>query len=139
MRTSVRMVLTPTQKGALAEAAFVFHGRASRSRCIYRCPEEVEAIGLYCAEIDVCYFVPIGLAAGRRGIHLRLAPCRNNQKQAINWASQYELGAIAQLGERGAGSAEVAGSSPASSTPSKPTLGSVSSFQEDVAAEVMPM
>src|SRR5918999_1829877 len=52
-----------------------------------------------------------------KAIHLRLAPCRNNQKQSIHWASQYELGAIAQLGERLHGMQEVAGSSPASSTP----------------------
>ena len=75
--------------------------------------EEVDAIGLYCAELDKCYLLPMSLAAGRRGIHLRLAPCRNNQRQSIHWANQYELGAIAQLGERLAGSEEVAGSSPA--------------------------
>ena len=77
---------------------------------------EVDAFGLYCAELDQCYLLPIELLEGKQAIHLRLGPCRNNQKQSIHWASQYELGAIAQLGERLHGMQEVAGSSPASST-----------------------
>jgi hypothetical protein len=67
--------------------------------------DEVDAIGIYCDELDSCYLVPIEVVAGRRGLYLRLAPSRNNQKTGINWASSYELGAIAQLGERRAGSA----------------------------------
>jgi PD-(D/E)XK endonuclease len=86
--------------------------------------EEVDAVGLYCAELDVCYLVPIAVVEGKQAVHLRLAPCRNNQKQSIHWASQYELGAIAQLGERLAGSEEVAGSSPASSTSTTTAVGS---------------
>ena len=53
-------------------------------------------------------------ACGRSA--LRLTPAANNQQLAINFAADYELGAIAQLGERVTGSHEVAGSSPASST-----------------------
>jgi hypothetical protein len=79
-------------------------------------PDEIDGIGAYCQELKRCYFLPIELAAGRRGLHLRLSPAANNQELAINWAAQYEFGAIAQLGERLAGSEEVAGSSPASST-----------------------
>ena len=60
--------------------------------------------------------LPVSLVAGKSYIHLRLAPSRNNQESRINWAKQYELGAIAQLGERRRGTPEVAGSSPASST-----------------------
>jgi hypothetical protein len=78
--------------------------------------QEVDAVALYCAELDKCYLIPIAVADGKRVIHLRLDPCKNNQQQSINWASQYELGAIAQLGERLHGMQEVAGSSPASST-----------------------
>jgi PD-(D/E)XK endonuclease len=76
---------------------------------------EVDALGVYCADLDRCYLLPISLVEGRRAIFLRLAPARNCQKLGIHLAEKYELGAIAQLGERGAGSAEVAGSSPASS------------------------
>src|SRR5918998_2027150 len=39
----------------------------------------------------------------------------NNQEVAVKYAVPYELGAIAQLGERRAGSAKVEGSSPSSS------------------------
>jgi hypothetical protein len=78
--------------------------------------DEIEGIAAYCQELKRCYYLPIEVAAGRRGFHLRLAPAANHQKLAINWARQYEFGAIAQLGERLAGSEEVAGSSPASST-----------------------
>ena len=49
-------------------------------------------------------------------MYLRVAPAANNQKTAVNYADQYDFGAIAQLGERVTGSHEVAGSSPASST-----------------------
>ena len=94
---------------------------------------EIAALAAYCAELDTCYFVPVTLASNRRQIHLRLSPCKNNQRLAINWAKMYEfrsidweqlssLGAIAQLGERLSGTQEVAGSSPASSTDLKLTL-----------------
>jgi hypothetical protein len=78
--------------------------------------DEIEGIGAYCHELNSCYYLPIEVAAGRRGFHLRLAPAANNQELAINWAAQYDFGAIAQLGERLAGSEEVVGSSPTSST-----------------------
>jgi len=48
-------------------------------------------------------------------IHLRLGPTRNNQRLGVKMAAAYELGAIAQLGERSAGSRKVEGSSPSSS------------------------
>jgi hypothetical protein len=87
-------------------------------------PDEIDAIAAYCADLDRCYFLPIDLCAGRRFIHLRLTPALNNQRAGINWAEAFEFaatlgadpGAIAQLGERRAGSAKVAGSSPAGST-----------------------
>ena len=43
-------------------------------------------------------------------------PTRNHQVDRVNYAVEYELGAIAQLGERVAGSHEVGGSSPPGST-----------------------
>ena len=62
--------------------------------------EEIDAIAVYCCDLDRCFFLPISLVAGRRMIHLRLGPARNNQRAGINWAQDYDLGAIAQLGER---------------------------------------
>ena len=79
-------------------------------------PNEIDGFGVYCHELNRCYYLPIDVAGGRSGLNLRLAPTANNQEAAINWAANYEFGAIAQLGERRAGSAKAAGSSPASST-----------------------
>jgi hypothetical protein len=76
---------------------------------------EIDALAAYCPQNDRCYLLPAALVDGRRAFSLRLAPSRNNQVAGIMWAEQYELGAIAQLGERVTGSHEVAGSSPASS------------------------
>jgi hypothetical protein len=89
--------------------------------------EQVDAIAIYCHELDRCYLLPIALVAGRSCVHLRLAPSKNNQKRSIHWAEHYELGAIAQLGERRAGSAKVVGSSPTSST-SEATASAVASL-----------
>ena len=93
---------------------------------------EVDAVAVYCQPLDRCYLLPIGLVEGRTCIHLRLAPSKNRQKMSIHWASDYELGAIAQLGERRAGSAKVVGSSPTSST-SEATASAVASLFKDPA------
>ena len=78
---------------------------------------EVDAIAIYCADLDSCYFMPIEHVRGRANVYLRLAPARNNQEFAITYAADYEFrGAIAQLGERLTGSQEVGGSNPPSST-----------------------
>ena len=53
---------------------------------------------------------------------MRLAPARNGQRAALNFAADYPLGAVAQLGERPAGSREVRGSIPLSSTPTTEPL-----------------
>jgi hypothetical protein len=68
-------------------------------------PYEVDAVAAYCPDIDRCYFVPIEALPKGGGLYLRLSPSKNNQQIGLNWASDYELGAIAQLGERRAGSA----------------------------------
>ena len=83
---------------------------------------EVDAFAAYCRDTESCYFLPFGDFRPRSEILLRLAPCKNNQAERINWAKDYEFaatigrsGAIAQLGERVHGMHEVAGSSPAGS------------------------
>jgi hypothetical protein len=85
--------------------------------------DEIDAFAAYNAELRTCYFLPLDRFPRRRAIQLRLEQTRNNQKQVINWAADYEFGAtlrpygaIAQLGERVHGMHEVAGSSPAGST-----------------------
>ncbi len=86
--------------------------------------EEVDAFAVYCHELDRVFLLPIERFTGCTYVHLRLAPARNNQRAGVNLADAYDLakmvadhGAIAQLGERLHGMQEVAGSSPASSTP----------------------
>jgi PD-(D/E)XK endonuclease len=78
--------------------------------------DEIDGVAAYCQELKACYWLPIDLVAGKRAISLRLTPALNNQRAAINFAADYPLGAIAQLGERRHGMAEVVGSSPTSST-----------------------
>jgi hypothetical protein len=58
----------------------------------------------------------MSVVAGKTYIHLRLTPARNNQRTGVTMAADYEFGAVAQLGERRHGMAEVRGSSPLSST-----------------------
>lgn len=59
---------------------------------------EVDAVAVYCGDLDRCYFLPISQVEGRSAIHLRLAPAKNNQLAAINSASDHEFsGAVAQL------------------------------------------
>jgi hypothetical protein len=96
-------------------------GRGGFIRTTYA-REEVDAIAAYCAELERCYVLPIEMAAGHSSFLLRLSPAKNNQRLRVNWAADYELGAIAQLGERRHGMAEVVGSSPTSST-SEPSFG----------------
>jgi prevent-host-death family protein len=78
--------------------------------------DEIDAVAVYCEDLDECYLLPIDLVAGRNALHLRLKSTRNGQRAALNWAADYRLGAIAQLGERLTGSQEVGGSSPPGST-----------------------
>jgi prevent-host-death family protein len=88
-----------------------------RIRALHVPPDEVDAIAAYCADLGECYILPIELVAGQYQAHLRLVPPRNGQRAALNWAADHQLpGAIAQLGERCHGMAEVVGSSPTGST-----------------------
>ena len=80
---------------------------------------EVDAVAGYCHELDKVYLLPAAIFEGQTMVHLRLDQARNNQSRFVHWAWQYELGAIAQLGERLHGMQEVVGSSPTSSTPPK--------------------
>ena len=77
---------------------------------------EIDLLAIYAGAVDKCFAVPVEKVAGRNTLRLRLDPPRNGQRGAINWASDYGLGAVAQLAERSAGSRKVGGSNPPSST-----------------------
>ena len=90
----------------------------------YYSEDEIDLVAVYCGDLDRCYLLPSALIAGRREIHLRVSPARNAQRACINAATDFELsGAIAQLGEHLSGTQGVAGSSPASSTPTAVDVG----------------
>jgi PD-(D/E)XK endonuclease len=86
--------------------------------------DEIDAVAAYCSELDTCYFIPLESVSGQKVIQLRLEAARNNQRRKIRWAKDFEfaaklpqqVGAVAQLGERLAGSQKVTGSSPVGST-----------------------
>lgn len=101
--------------GVLIRAAGSRMGRNGCVRSTYQ-PHEIDALAAYCEALDSCYLLPTEMVAGRRTIQLRVQPARNNQEASINFAADYELGAVAQLEERRHGMAEVEGSSPSSST-----------------------
>jgi hypothetical protein len=86
--------------------------------------EEVDVVAAYAADLDRCYLIPLDRFPASGCLLLRLAPAKNNQLKRLNFAADYEFGqgAIAQLGERVSGRHEVAGSSPASSTPEEPRI-----------------
>lgn len=90
-------------------------------------PAEVDAIGVYCGDLDRCFLIPIEAIADQWAVQLRLAPARNGQRAALHFADEYDLGAVAQLAERCRGTAEAEGSSPSSSINKQD---SSSSFEE---------
>ena len=85
---------------------------------------EIDAIAAYSPDTGRCYLVPIEEIPASGVMHLRLLPAKNNQLKGLHSATEYELdlGAIAQLGERRHGMAEVVGSSPTSSTFEEPRI-----------------
>lgn len=67
--------------------------------------DEIDGVVAYCAELRRCFYIPIEDVDGQGYLHLRLAPARNRQVLGVKMAADYPLGAVAQLGERRAGSA----------------------------------
>jgi prevent-host-death family protein len=116
--------------GSLDRAAAVIKVRLQSSWCTPTGYElrpyaehEIDLLAVYCGGLDRCYLLPRALVVERREIWLRLSAPRNGQRASINLAADFEFsGAIAQLGERSAGSRKVGGSSPPSSIPSGPNV-----------------
>jgi hypothetical protein len=69
---------------------------------------EIDAVAAYDPASRHCFLIPISEAAGRRVIHLRLDPTRNNQAEGIQWACDYEL--VAAIGCLRSGSTDGTGS-----------------------------
>jgi hypothetical protein len=62
---------------------------------------EIDAVAAYDPDLHRCFLIPIAEAEGRRAIHLRLDPTRNNQAQGVKWARDYELGRVVSQMQRG--------------------------------------
>ena len=84
---------------------------------------ELDAFALYCPDTTRCYYLDYAEVAGQTQVLLRLESTKNNEREGVRWARDFEFGAtlaaasgpIAQLGERRRGTPKAAGSSPAGS------------------------
>jgi hypothetical protein len=110
----------PIYRGVIKVRAYSCRRAAEGFRRTPYTADEIDAIAAYCPDNHRCYYLPASKVVGRFEIQLRLAPTRNNQADGVNWAGEYQLGAIAQLGERVTGSHEAGGSSPPSSIARRP-------------------
>jgi hypothetical protein len=45
---------------------------------------EIDAVAAYSPHLNRCFLLPIDQVEGRRAIHLRLDPTKNNQAERIN-------------------------------------------------------
>ncbi len=126
-----RLLRVQCKWGALHPDGSVVQVKLESSRCTPAgyvragyTEDEIDLLAVYCGELDRCYLLPSALATRRKGIWLRVQAPLNGQRACLNDASQFEFqGAIAQLGERSAGSRKAGGSSPPSSTPSHTEVG----------------
>ena len=99
-----RILRVQCKWGALAKDAGVVSVRVGGSRHTPHgyvlssySPDEVDAVAVYCGDLNRSYLIPIEVAGGKKQLHLRLEPPRNGQRGAINMAEQYTFGAVAQL------------------------------------------
>lgn len=56
--------------------------------------EEIDAVAAFTPVLKRGFLLPAAEVAGRRAVHLRLAPTKNNQADGIRWAEDYELGTV---------------------------------------------
>lgn len=79
-------------------------------------PDEVDAFAIFCEPLERCFLIPVTAVVGQTTVQLRLGEAKNGQRASLRFATDYEFpGAVAQLGERSAGSRKVVGSNPISS------------------------
>ena len=62
---------------------------------------EVDAFGVYCRETRRVYLIPIAALENKTKAWLRVDPPKNNQRDRIRWAADYEIGRVAIEGLRG--------------------------------------
>ncbi len=52
---------------------------------------DAEYFGVYCAELNTVYLVPINIVPYAGEVHLRIQPTKNNQEKKVIWAKDYEI------------------------------------------------
>ena len=55
--------------------------------------DEIDAVAAYCADLRRCFLLPMSWIGARGTVRLRLADTRNNQRQGVNWADQFDFAA----------------------------------------------
>jgi hypothetical protein len=61
-------------------------------RSLYR-PDEIDAFAAYCPDTERCYFLEMEEIGASTQVLLRVDETRNNQRNGVNWARDYEFGA----------------------------------------------
>lgn len=62
-------------------------GRSGRRKYV----GDAEYFGVYCAELNKVYLVPIDIATYAGEVGLRVDPSKNNQRKKVIWAQNYEI------------------------------------------------
>ncbi len=72
-----------------------YSSRRAREGLRRRCysAAEVDVIAAYCDELNRCFLISADRFDGRLELTLRIAQSRNNQRDAINWADDFDFGA----------------------------------------------
>ncbi len=52
---------------------------------------DAEYFGVYCAELNTVYVVPVDIAPYASEVRLRVQPTKNNQEKKVIWARDYEI------------------------------------------------
>jgi hypothetical protein len=74
-------------------SSYSHHARPRHRRRAYH--GEIDAFGVYCAELGSVYVVPVSDAMTRTQAALRVDPPRNRQRRAVRLASDYQVGTLA--------------------------------------------
>jgi hypothetical protein len=61
---------------------------------------EVDAFAVFCRETECVYLIPIDEVKNSSHASLRVEPTKNNQRDGVRWAADYEIGRVAIEGLR---------------------------------------
>jgi len=76
------------RKGAILFACYSMH--AHRGGGMRRYAGEIDLFGVYCADVDSTYLIPLEEIAAYSG-SLRIEPPKNGQAKKVRWADRYLL------------------------------------------------